>query len=62
VLAFIAVLLSVEWLQRGKQFGLQLSSQGLFRYRAVRWSIYYALFVSIILWGGTQEEFIYFQF
>lgn len=35
-LVYIFVLLIVEWLQREKQFGLQLEFKGMFRHRAVR--------------------------
>lgn len=61
-LIYILILLIIEWLQREKQFGLQFDAEGIFRYRAVRWSAYYALFIGSILCAGTQEEFIYFQF
>jgi D-alanyl-lipoteichoic acid acyltransferase DltB (MBOAT superfamily) len=58
----IVILLVVEWLQREKQFGLQLEAKGIFRYRVVRWGTYYALFMSTFILAGRQEEFIYFQF
>lgn len=61
-LVYIFVLLIVEWLQREKQFGLQLEFKGVFRHRAVRWGVYYILFISSLLLAGKQEEFIYFQF
>ena len=61
-LIYILILLVVEWLQREKQFGLQLDAEGIFRYRAVRWGVYYAVFIASILLAGMQEEFIYFQF
>lgn len=61
-LVYIFVLLIVEWLQREKQFGLQLEFKGMFRHRAVRWGVYYILFISSLLLAGKQEEFIYFQF
>lgn len=61
-LIYILILLIIEWLQREKQFGLQFDAEGIFRYRAVRWGAYYALFIGSILCAGTQEEFIYFQF
>jgi D-alanyl-lipoteichoic acid acyltransferase DltB (MBOAT superfamily) len=59
---FIVILLAVEWLQREKQFGLQLEDKGIFRYRTARWGMYYALSIFTLLLAGTQEEFIYFQF
>ena len=57
-----ALLVIAEWLQRDKQHPLQIEHKGIFRYRAVRWALYYALFIMIILLSGTNAEFIYFQF
>lgn len=59
---YIFVLLIVEWLQREKQFALQLSPQGIFHYRSVRWGTYCLLIITTLLLAGRQEEFIYFQF
>ncbi len=61
-LIYIAILLVVEWLQREKQFGLQLEEKGIFRYRFVRWALYYIVFITTFLLAGEQEDFIYFQF
>ena len=61
-LLYIAVLLLVEWFMRERQFGLQLSDRGLLRYRVVRWTIYIALFLSVLFLAGEKEDFIYFQF
>lgn len=61
-LIYIAILIVVEWLQREKQFGLQIQEKGIFRHQAVRWGFYYVLFIATLLLAGNQEEFIYFQF
>ncbi len=61
-LIYIGILLCVEWLQRGKQHGLQIGVGGWFKYRAVRWLLYYVVFIATFLLSGQQEEFIYFQF
>lgn len=58
----IVILWVVEYLMRHHDFGLQLSQNGLLRYRVVRWIIYYAVFLLILFWSDTPEEFIYFQF
>lgn len=58
----ILILLIVEWLQREKQYGLQLDRKGVFQYRTVRWGTYYILFLASLWLAGEQEEFIYFQF
>lgn len=56
------LLLCTEWFQRKKQYALELSSTGIFRYRIVRWGIYYAIICLIINFAGSSQSFIYFQF
>jgi len=60
-LAGLALLL-VEWLQRERTHALQISSEGLFRYRPIRWLTYLALIIMIDQFAGTDQTFIYFQF
>ena len=57
-----ALLVIAEWLQRDKQHPLQIEHKGVFRYRAVRWALYYILFIATILLAGSDTQFIYFQF
>lgn len=57
----IAVLLLVEWLHRDKQFGLQFNEKTL-NSTTRRWCIYAIVVVFILLFGGKQNNFIYFQF
>ena len=59
-LAFIALTVGVEWLQRDRKHGLDFSDRKL--PRPVRWMIYYAVLTVILWFGGAQQEFIYFQF
>ncbi|PWM63164.1 MAG: membrane-bound O-acyltransferase family protein [Clostridia bacterium] len=61
-LLYIFLLLVVEWLQRDKQHGLQISENGLLKYSTVRWTVYVTIALFTILLAGTQAEFIYFQF
>lgn len=61
-LVYVALLVLVEWVQRGKEHGLQFADCALFRYRAVRWGVYYLLFMLTLLMAGSETEFIYFQF
>lgn len=56
--AFILVLLLVEWIQRNREHGLELSGV---RSAALRWIIYYAVIISLFFGEGV-ETFIYFQF
>ena len=59
-LLFIGILMFAEWLQRSKQHALDFDERNLSVY--LRYSIYYILLFCIILYGGEQQEFIYFQF
>lgn len=61
-LVYIAILLVIEWIQRKKQHGLQLSMTGILRYAPVRYSLYILGAIFILMFAGTQAEFIYFQF
>jgi D-alanyl-lipoteichoic acid acyltransferase DltB (MBOAT superfamily) len=60
ILILLAVLVLVEWVQREKKHGLQLD--GIKMHRVMRWGIYYATIIIIAVFGGDQQEFIYFQF
>ncbi|WP_378188003.1 MBOAT family O-acyltransferase [Aquimarina sp. W85] len=58
-LIFIGLLVVIEWFQRNKAHGLQIST---IKYMPLRWSIY-LLFIGIILvFGAKSQSFIYFQF
>ena len=56
------LLLFIEWIQRNKAHVLELPSTGIFKYRILRWSIYYAIICLIINFTGSSQSFIYFQF
>ncbi|MBR6291874.1 MAG: MBOAT family protein [Bacteroidales bacterium] len=58
-LVFVALLLAVEWLQRGREHGLDMSGV---RHRAVRYACYLAVLAVIFVYGVFNETFIYFQF
>jgi len=57
-MAFITILVVVEWLQRHKQHGLENISKQLI----VRWCMYLLLISLIVLFGAQSQSFIYFQF
>lgn len=59
---YIVLLLFIEWLQREKQFGLQIEERNVFRYRIVRWGVYLLLFWMSLFLAGGHTDFIYFQF
>jgi len=56
------LMLLVEWLQRDKQHALQIQVNHVFRYRFVRWAIYYIIILIITKYAGESQTFIYFQF
>ena len=60
VLILILFLLIAEWLQRDKQHALQIDSLAI--PKTVRWGMYLAIIFLILNFGGTSQEFIYFQF
>ena len=55
---FVLVMLVVEWINREKEHPFQISIKSKF----LRYVIYYAIMLTIILSSGNQETFIYFQF
>lgn len=55
-------LLFIEWIQREKQHALQFTHARPFKYRVVRWSIYYFILLIIAKYTGISQTFIYFQF
>ena len=55
----IVLLFVVEWLQRDREFGLDLSSVKKWY---MRWPIYFVLSFIIFAFGGHTVNFIYFQF
>jgi hypothetical protein len=52
----------VEWLQRDKEHALQFSGIWPFKYRIVRWGVYYFIIMVIVMGSGAGQTFIYFQF
>ncbi len=58
LLFFFIFFMVFEWIYRDKQYGFQIA--GLNKY--VAWCIYLFIFTSCLLFGGSESEFIYFQF
>lgn len=55
---FVLVILVVEWINREKEHPFQISIKS----KLLRYMIYYAIMLTIVLFSGNQETFIYFQF
>ncbi len=58
-LLFVLLMLVVEWLNRSKEHGFVVDA---IKPRWIRWTIYYAVCMCIILFSEQSETFIYFQF
>jgi alginate O-acetyltransferase complex protein AlgI len=61
-LLFICVLIVVEWLNREKQFALEYKVNYSSGFSFVRIVAYMGIIFSIFVFGGGNQEFIYFQF
>jgi len=59
VIIMILLFVIVEWLQRSKQYALELNNKTP---KIVRWSFYFVIVMMILQFNGAQQEFIYFQF
>lgn len=56
---FIGLMMTTEWINRTREYGLQI---GHLQSRAVRWSIYTTIALLIFYFGAPAQNFIYFQF
>lgn len=62
LLALVILFLAVEWFQRGQQHALENLERKSWLNQPLRWAAYIAIIVVIFAFGGSQQEFIYFQF
>lgn len=60
VLFFTALMIVFEWVGRRDKYALEKLL--LNRKVWLRWSVYYFLLIAIVYFGGSEQEFIYFQF
>lgn len=63
-LAYAMAMLAVEWVSRRRAHGLQIIGHGALAYAPVRWLMYYALVMTVIVFYLSSEQvaFIYFRF
>lgn len=59
-LIFIGIFLLIEWIGRNDQYAI--AKIGLKWKSPLRYLIYYAIIISILWFGGKEQQFIYFQF
>lgn len=60
LIAIISLFILIEWIQRKKQHALEISEYPIPKF--LRWCFYYIIIFSIVVFGGNQQDFIYFQF
>jgi D-alanyl-lipoteichoic acid acyltransferase DltB (MBOAT superfamily) len=59
-LILIFIFMAIEWLGRTKQYAIEKLN---FMHKwYIRWGFYYVIIVMIFLFGGKEQQFIYFQF
>ena len=56
---FVILMQIVEWLQREKEHGLEISN---IKHKGVRYAIYYVIIILVLNNFGEEQTFIYFQF
>lgn len=59
LLIFIPLLIITEWLQQGKDYGLDIQN---INNKLMRWIIYIFILFTILIFGAKSQSFIYFQF
>jgi D-alanyl-lipoteichoic acid acyltransferase DltB (MBOAT superfamily) len=59
---FMLIVLVLEWTTRKKEHPLQLPTDGIFRYTAVRYALYACIGLMLFFFAGEVETFIYFKF
>jgi D-alanyl-lipoteichoic acid acyltransferase DltB (MBOAT superfamily) len=60
IFLFIAFFMAIEWLGREQQFAI--AKFGFGWKKPLRWIFYLIFAITILLYSGKGEEFIYFQF
>jgi len=58
-LLLIVIIILLEWIQKNKEHVMQIEN---IKSTTIRWGIYLGLIMIILLYGGIQQEFIYFKF
>lgn len=61
-LIYCLIFILIEWVQREKLHALQLPKIMPFNLRWVRWGLYYATIILLVILTGSNQTFIYFQF
>lgn len=62
IILYFLPMLIIEWVTRKKEYALQLSETTIFKSRWSRWLLYSFLILLMVLFGASEQKFIYFQF
>ena len=62
LILLVFLMLAAEWIQRNRQHVLQLEHFKIFKYRLIRYALYYGLIIAIANGSTEKATFIYFQF
>ncbi|MFZ2432367.1 MAG: MBOAT family O-acyltransferase [Lutibacter sp.] len=60
IIFLILIFILIEWIGREQEHALE--KLGLSWNRSFRYGMYYAIIIAIFLYGGKEQQFIYFQF
>jgi len=60
IIILVGIFVLIEW--RGREGQFAIAEIGLRWYQSIRWSFYVLIAVTILLYSGSQQQFIYFQF
>jgi D-alanyl-lipoteichoic acid acyltransferase DltB (MBOAT superfamily) len=60
LLILLIIFFSIEWFGRKNNFAIEYLS--IYRYRGIKYIFYLVLVLSIFIFQGSKQEFIYFQF
>lgn len=60
IILIVLIFLMVEWIGREGEYGIQSIDSRL--KKPNRWCVYYILIFAVLMYGGKEQEFIYFQF
>lgn len=59
---WIIILIAIEWFTRDRECPFEPCAGSVMQSRAVRWTLYYIVFMAVLFLGGQTQTFIYFQF
>ena len=60
IVFLVSIFILIEWIGRESQYAIE--HFGLKWKRPIRFALYYGIIVSLFLFGGKEQQFIYFQF